>query len=360
MTKRASTDFRLDAALLRAVREAWHGFNHARFHQSLRPPVFALHAGRSDLGRWTPRTRTISLSRPLVHEAPWAEVEAVLLHEMAHQFVSEVLRRDDEPPHGPAFRWVYSSFRLEAALARPLAEEAAPEPKVLRRVRALLALSSSPNEHEAQAALAAAHRLLLKHNLSEDAVRGEARTYGYRRLRPVQLRVPLSDKILATILVSHFFVEGIWVQEFDRKRLKWGTCFEIMGTRANLEVAEWVWGTVRETAERLWQRARVERGLTGRERRAFLVGVMTGFHDRLEEQARTCRAEEGLVWVGDAALEDWSHDRYPRRRSTGSSAPVRGLRGYRAGEEAGRKLELRRPLRGDGAKTAGPAGFLEG
>jgi hypothetical protein len=64
----------------------------------------SLVASRSRLGRWIESTRTLEISRPLVLEQPWGIVVEVLKHEMAHQYVSEVLGERHETAHGPNFR----------------------------------------------------------------------------------------------------------------------------------------------------------------------------------------------------------------------------------------------------------------
>ena len=59
-------------------------------------PVFAFTDGSHRLGSWNRLHRTISLSRRMVFEQPWSVVREVLKHEMAHQYVDEVLRIHDE------------------------------------------------------------------------------------------------------------------------------------------------------------------------------------------------------------------------------------------------------------------------
>lgn len=48
--------------------------------------------------------REISIARTVVFESRWSQVEEVLKHQMAHQFVDESLRAADETAHGLAFR----------------------------------------------------------------------------------------------------------------------------------------------------------------------------------------------------------------------------------------------------------------
>jgi hypothetical protein len=118
---------------------------------------------------------------------------------------------------------------------------------------------------------------------------------------------------------------------------------EICGREENLEIAAHVYGFVLETAERMWRAHRQAAGLPGnRDRRAFLQGVMMGFNEQLDQQAKACE-EAGLIWVGDANLDDFLARRHPRQLSGRSRQAVHGL-AYSAGKQAGRKLVIRRPV----------------
>src|SRR3974390_2566830 len=95
---------KLHAALIRELRAAWHQLNESYFRGGFRPPTLELVANRGPLGRWLPATRTLEISRPLVLDHPWGAVIEVLKHEMAHQYVHEVLGETSQTPHGRAFR----------------------------------------------------------------------------------------------------------------------------------------------------------------------------------------------------------------------------------------------------------------
>ena len=90
----------LEAALLRQLGETWAEINQNHFRGKMRRPVFALSEG-ARLGAWVAARRTLELSRALVLEQPWAVVREVCKHEMAHQFVDEVLEIHDQTAHGP-------------------------------------------------------------------------------------------------------------------------------------------------------------------------------------------------------------------------------------------------------------------
>src|SRR5258708_25540671 len=81
----------LEAALTRELRATWRQLNESYFRTALRAPTLELAGGRTTLGRWVPETRTLEISRSLVLEHPWGAVVEVLKHEMAHQYVHEIL-----------------------------------------------------------------------------------------------------------------------------------------------------------------------------------------------------------------------------------------------------------------------------
>jgi hypothetical protein len=334
----------LEASLVRELRATWWQMNEAFFRSALRPAVIELVPTRHTLGRWTPATRTIEMSRPLLLEQPWPAVIEVLKHEMAHQYVHEVLGETSQTPHGRAFQETCARLGVDARAAGM--PETTPSPggdeKIVERIARLLALAESPNQHEAEAAMAAAQRLMLKHNL--EVARSEAaRDYRHVHLGRPSGRVAEHERVVAMILGMHFFVEGIWVPAYRPLEGKRGSVLEICGSRSNLAIAEYVHGFLHETAERLWRDHRQARGIrTNRDRRTFLAGVMVGFADKLAKQEKTSRSE-GLVWVKDADLAGYFKRRHPYVRHVRHTGQRR-TDAWAQGREAGRKIVLHKPV----------------
>ena len=159
----------LEAALVRELRRIYELINERRFGDRLKKPVLVLSDSTRRLGQWTRATRTLELSRTLVLERPWLEVTSVLEHEMAHQFVDEVLEVRDESPHGPTFQRVCAERGIDARAAGvPVASTADVEAdRALDKIRKLLALAGSDNQHEAEMAMRRAHELMLRHNIEQ-------------------------------------------------------------------------------------------------------------------------------------------------------------------------------------------------
>jgi hypothetical protein len=333
----------LEATLVRELRAAWHQLNSAHFRSGLLAPTLELVPNRATLGRWLPDTRTLEISRPLVLEQPWGAVIEVLKHEMAHQYVHEILGETSETPHGPAFREACARLGVDGrASGVPQITSASTEDRIVDRIARLLALAESPNRNEAEAAMSAAHRLMLKHNI-ETVRASSARSYGFAHLGVPTGRVSEHERIVAMILGRHFFVEAIWVPVYRPLAGKRGSVLEICGTPANLATAEFVHGFLHQTAIRLWRDHKLAQALTSdRDRRAYLAGVMTGFADKLSRQSSRNRAE-GLVWVRDGDLGGYFRRRHPYVRHV-RHAGERRTDAWAEGREAGHRIIIHRPI----------------
>jgi hypothetical protein len=334
----SSLSAELEAALLRQLALAWRGLNDGYFKARLKMPTLSLADGMTRLGQWIAGERRIELSRPMVLDQPWGVVIEVLKHEMAHQFVHEVLGDPDPTPHGAAFRAVCAEHGIDAAAAGvPRASD--DEQRILARVAKLLALAESPNQHEAEAAMSEAQRLMLKHNLEHIA----RSSYSFRHLGQPTGRVSEAERILANLLNDHFFVECIWVPVWRARLGKRGSVLEVCGAPVNLEIAEHTYAFLMHTAERLWRAYQAAQGVVGnRDRRTFAAGVMTGFREKLDAQRRR-QQREGLVWVGDGDLERYYRRRHPHIRWTRHSGVERN-EAHAHGRAAGRNIVLHRAV----------------
>lgn len=333
----------LEALALRSAKEEYLHLNQSLFGAQLSCPRFTLSDSASRLGQWDGASQTLELSRELLLEHSWGVLVEVLKHEMAHQFVDQVLIISDQTSHGPAFRHVCATRGIDpsaAGLPTPSYGVDSEANSAIEKINRLLTLASSANEHEAQSAMNAAQRLMLRYNLDEkqcDADRGPSLCF--RQLGTPTGRTFEPARILAMILSEHFFVEGIWVPVWRAREGKRGHVLEICGKLANVEIAAYAFDFLNRTAARLWREHQVLHGIrSNRDRRVFHAGVMSGFHDKLNRQKQR-HAEEGLVWLGDPALHAYFKQRHPRARWTRSTSS-QGDPAHAAGREAGSRIVL--------------------
>lgn len=351
---RPEVDMELQAVLTRELQRTWYSENMHAFRSAMRPGTMELCDLDRTLAKWHPERRTFVFSRGFVLTQPWSAVTEVLRHEMAHQYVYEVLKVTDETAHGPAFQKVCRERAIDGrASGLPNTPVDGEHGRVIRRIQKLLALGQSPNENEARAALNAAQRMMLDHNIAW-ARTAQQEDYGFRQVGGVRRRVPGWRKMLGSILAEHFFVRPVWVWSFSLAEMRRGKVLEISGTAANLEIAAYVHEYLIQAAARLWKAYRKEHGPQDRgEADRYRLGLMLGFRDKLMAQKRA-QEETGLVWVRDASLDDYVERRYTALRSSG---PVRYTQteGYARGRSDGRSLELRA-----GVGKASPRAITDG
>jgi hypothetical protein len=333
----------LDVALLRQLHLRHAQENRLRFGGRLCAPVFLLSEAASRLGAWSSRSRTIELARALVYARPWPEVTDVLVHEMAHQYVDEVLGVRSETAHGETFRRVCAERGIDARAAGAAGGSSAPlEPdRVLERVRKLLALAGSPNQHEAEMAMRRAHELMLRHNIESAATRATV-AFELRHLGDPTRRTSRVESEVVGLLARYFFVRAIRIPVYLARTGGHGWVFEIAGTLANVEMAVHVHGFLLATAARLWEENKGDRRVrSGRDRLSYQTGVIRGFHEKLALERLQLKGT-GLVWVGDARLDDFYRARNPRVTRRRTSFRVTGA--HQAGREAGQKIVINRPI----------------
>lgn len=350
---RARLSAELEAALLREAKREWHRLNDSHFRGVLRPPTLVLTDATSRLGRFLAETRTLELARELAVAQPWSSLVEVLRHEMAHQYVFEHLKVEDETAHGQTFREVCERLAIDARAAGLPTTEATrseDEERVLTRIARLLALAESASQHEAESAMRAAQRLMLKYNLERATAesQGARPAYSYRVLGKPTGRVTEAERMLATILGAHFFVEVIWVPVYRPLEQKRGSVLEICGTVQNLEMASYVHSFLQHAADRAWlEHKRLTHTRSDRDRRTFLSGVMSGFFSKLEAEKKA-QQKEGLVWLGDAELKRFYKKRHPHVVTVRYGGAARND-AHAHGRAAGERLVLHKPI------TSGPS-----
>ncbi|HSH13852.1 MAG TPA: DUF2786 domain-containing protein, partial [Desulfurivibrionaceae bacterium] len=317
--------------------------------------------GRGYWGKWWPDRRTIVISARLIRLHPWEVVLNVFRHEMAHQLVSEA--HGPAPAHGDLFAaacerlGVPTEYRTAAGALpdnRPL-----PDPlnqdrprALLEKVRKLLALSESANEHEALLAMRKARELLDQHRLP---LPGERSEYCSLVINLGQRRVLSHHRAIASLLMDHFQVEVVLASTYDATTCDTCKCLDLIGRPGQVKVAEYIFHFLENRLKRLWEvqrRLRPGGGRTGGN--SYRLGVLKGFREKLAGERATAPGRQATKAANPAdllpvRLTDPERDRfltcrYPRLRSSRGRSITVDHEHYRAGQEEGRRLELRAAL----------------
>ncbi len=314
----------------------------------MRPPLFSLRDMEDRWGSWSGKKREIALSRNLVWNHSWDAVLEVLRHEMAHQYAEEVLAAHHEPPHGPSFQKACFLLRANPQASgtyppldvRVSRESSRAEDKILQRVKKLLALAESQNQHEANAAMAKAHDLIAKYNV--DLLAGGAdRNFVSFFVGQPALRHRPEDYSFAHLLQDFYFVRGIWVPAFIPQRRRMGRVLEISGTIPNVQIASYVHDFVRRFIQAQWVKYTNPQKMNRYRQTDFALGILEGFRSQLQAQKESKGLQHpALMKIEDPNLKKYIAYKYPRTTKIYSGISSQDLGVRRDGRQIGERMVI--------------------
>ncbi len=326
-------------------------------------PLFRLMETNSRLGSWSHFRNEISLSREFVMNYPWDSVCDVLKHEMAHQAASQVFNAWNEPPHGASFQTACKMLRADPAYSGsyvPLHERLdeknlSEEDKILKRIKKLLALAESSNQHEAESAMLKAHNLIEKYNIDLMAER-QKRNYISVFVGKPALRRRREEYMLDRLLQDFYFVYGIWVSSYVIEKERMGRVLEISGTPHNVKIASYVYDFVTHFIDAEWLRYNKEKKLNRYRKTDFALGVLSGFRSKLKtQQAENHKSrnasEKALVLAGDVQLNNYVDFKYPRRGSIRRGSAYQDENVLNDGVQIGKKMVIHKGVHSSGGDS---------
>lgn len=169
-------------------------------------------------------------------------------------------------------------------------DSSGPAPAALDRVRKLLALAESPNQHEAALAAARAQALIETHRLqawidAEHAVEDDPDPIVDAREQPLEVgrRIRRWKPALASVLAD---ANGCVAYTLDRGK---NSAIVLVGRARDRAVVAELWGWLAKRIE--WLSATEGVGQSKKWHEAFRVGVVESVGERLREGTSQARAE---------------------------------------------------------------------
>lgn len=218
---------------------------------------------------------------------------------------------------------------------------------IIEKIKKLLSLANSDNEHEAQIASERAQALLLKHNISQATVeRAQAEFVGEKfdfKRKPVEM------KFIHSILGQFFFIEIVYSRHKGH--------YQFFGTEENVQTALYVEGFLNHAFKRLYKAEAKRRGWShGKHKNAFFLGVYKGLCEKLEAQKqkvvpKNSDAEKALMVI-DKQLTRFVQNQFSNLRSKSNRRINANPDAVAAGREQGRNLNIARGL-GSTNQTSG-------
>ncbi len=319
------------------------------YRERLHRPIFSLGDLKNRWGHFSFEKREICLSRDLVLNHSWDTVQEVLKHEMAHQLTYELWGGSGEPPHGPNFMKACQLLRANPKASgkytpldeRFIGDTASQEDRILLRIKKLMALAQSKNQHEAEAAMEKAHKLIEKHNI-ELLKRDEDRNFISLFVGKPALRHFREENYLANLIQDFYFVHNIWVPAYVLEKGKRGNVLEMTGTIQNVKIALYVHDFVKHYVDSQWEKYNVNKRLNRYRKSDFAVGIIEGFRSKMESQHSRRRAGRklALVKIEDPLLKEHVSFKYPRTINVRQNALRRDRNVLDDGMRIGKKLVI--------------------
>jgi hypothetical protein len=370
-----------------ALRELYKDYEYTLRERKikLRSAAIELFDSETYWGKWDPQVRTIFIARKLLTKFSWFHVLGVLRHEMAHQLVDESRSSFQTRPHGEEFREACQRLGIPTEFSRASVnlqecdldwrtekrdDEAE---RMLEKVRKLLALANSTNEHEALLAMNRVREIYAKYNL-EHATASESNAFVHIIISSGKKRVEAHERMVQSILVSHFFVQVITGETYDAPSGEHVRYAEIIGTRENALMAEYVYHFLLRQSETLIEQVVASTGkkLSRVERKSYRLGILAGFADKLgrsegkanaksstrgnppESQNETVISKAIVAFRKDTRLDSYLAGVYPRLRTTRQASQTVEIDAYSAGRALGEQITLHKPM----TSSAGNLGRL--
>ncbi len=340
------------------------------YRLQLPKPLILITEDQTRLGSYDAFLQKLTISRSLILGYSWDVVLEVLKHEIAHMLVAHESPQNTEMPHGPLFQkscerlgvapWARQA-QIEADPSQAMQEHRAlseEQERLLRKVEKLLSLASSSETHEATLAMERARELILRYELERHLSQRES-SYTYVLIEHRKKQISSVQAAIASILCTHFFVDCVTRNLFDAKDQCSYKVLELVGTRENVQMAEYVYWFLWNQLPLLWEKHRSTRTQARGKlpQRSFYLGVLNGFRQKLtwqKEELHTRSQTWGLQLSAQQclsmearsqrALQAFLRQRYPflERRSRQGSQITRD--DYASGQAKGRELTLHRGL----------------
>lgn len=220
--------------------------------------------------------------------------------------------------------------------------------KVVEKIKKLLALATSSNEHEAKLAAEKANELLVGHNLTMQDIGNQCQREYEGKVVADRSEMRTEDKWIMPILKRHFFVRPIYGRNRILKKTKW----TLVGEKVNVEVAAYVYDFLTIKFKELWKEFRKTTSCEERERQSYYSGLSVGLDMQMVKARKKVEGEWGLVIIADPNLKKAVEDIVGRTRPSNfgrGSATNEDVKN--AGIEDGKQIKIQRGIGESGGNS---------
>jgi predicted SprT family Zn-dependent metalloprotease len=316
------------------------------------PLSIAVFTGQQKIGYFDQTNYEIGLNSNLIYSIKESLLKDILRHELAHYIT--FLKHGNVQPHGEEFKALCMSYKWDRSISKAsmdiqlanseLTGDIETE-KMIFKIKNLLKLSESDNEHEAKLATAKANALMIKHNL-ERVHKGEEDTLYVQEVYYAKKRNSKLSAIYS--ILSHFLVSPVMNYTTE------GVKLEITGSKTNIEIGEYIVTFLDRELDKLWDLAKYKNNLKGlKQKNSFLAGIAKGFDQKMNEDLFELSSDESnALTIIKEDLREKTDRIYGRLRSSTSNSSI-DKASLSLGKTAGKNLTINKGLSNKNKKRIG-------
>lgn len=211
--------------------------------------------------------------------------------------------------------------------------------RIIDRVKKLLSLSTSANEHEAKLAAQMATELLMKHNLSMREVETHQE---FVEVKGKEWRsIPNDHLHILRIIRTYFSVEPVLSSVYDHAKQKKFRYVRFFGTKDNIDVATYVFEFLLRAARKSFNAKKKEGLYRDGDRPSFMHGFVHGMSLKLSETKKKVEATgAGLLVLHEAKLEEFVRSKLEGRYGSSKARVGRNQDAMNDGISTGKSLDI--------------------
>jgi hypothetical protein len=295
--------------------------------------------GDSLWGYFDPQFYQIGINSRLVGTIKDCVLRDLLRHELAH-YLTYIYFRYATSSHGDEFKhicnqynWPHEVSKASADLPSIIKIGDVKSEAVIEKVKKLLSLANSDNQHEAELATIKANQLILKYHI-EKADLEDSNEFCVSALMESSKKNSLMIAIYE--ILTHFLVKPLLFYGKGCVRL------EAAGDRAQIDLAHYITDFLTIELERLWKIESKSQNLKGlRAKNSFYVGIAKGFSEKLQKSRQSYAASEARQLVKIEHELQHSFTKYLGNLSTSISTKMLDTKALESGKTRGRDLSIR-------------------
>lgn len=322
------------------------------FNNYLFPIHIVVFEGETKLGHFDPNTYQIGLNKSVMYQAKESVLRDIIRHEFAHYVT--FIKHGNVDHHGVEFKSICKEYNWGSDVSHASAnidfqndkvEGDLKSEKVINKIKNLLKLASSENQHEAELATLKANQLLLKYNIDRlDSTQSE--DYFVTNV----LKVKRKNAKISTIysILKHFMVKPVLNYTKD------GVLLEVTGTRYNIELSEYVANFLDVELDRIWNAAKGENKLSGlRAKNSFFNGLAHGYDQKMQSVEKSFEKSESKALMVIKDQLEIQTARIYKRLSSSYSNSQKDYGSHELGKKAGKKLNINKGISTKSEKLLG-------